>query len=152
MNQGREIWASTTKARRLRRVKLGYAVSHHVSNLASLLTQRKEQDVNSNTKNLELIHKESGFHGTLADTPFIASMHTLASLSTTMSWKFSDLAISMAQVMVEASAMPGVKKGRPLGPAIEDGSRRISSNNSKKCCIGWGGCINIEVHNIRGGS
>ena len=92
-------------------------MSHHVSNLESLLTQQKEQDVNSNTKNLELIHKESSFHGTLADSPLIASMHTLASLSTTMSWKFSDLAISMAQAMAEASVMQGVKKSETSWPS-----------------------------------
>jgi hypothetical protein len=50
-------------------------------------------------------------HLTLVDSPLIASMQTLASLSTTMSWKFSDIAILMAQAMAVALAMHGSRKG-----------------------------------------
>ena len=49
--------------------------------LAFLLTQQKEQDVKSNTATLALLQRVKSFHGTLDDSPLIASMHTLASLS-----------------------------------------------------------------------
>ncbi len=67
----------------------------------------KEQDEEYNTKTLTLLQRERSFRGTLDESPLIESMHTLASLSTTMSWKFSDLASSIAQGIAEASKMHG---------------------------------------------
>jgi hypothetical protein len=52
--------------------------------LTSLLT-KKRKNTKSKAKTLELTHKESSFQEILEDFPLIVSMHTLASLSTTMS-------------------------------------------------------------------
>ena len=67
----------------------------------------KEKDEEYNAKTLTLLQREKSFHGSLDESPLIESMHTLTSLSTTMSWKFSDLASSIAQAIPEASEMHG---------------------------------------------
>ncbi len=79
-------------------------MSYRVS-ISSNLT--KEQDEEYNAKTLTLLQRERSFHGTLDESPLIESMHTLASLSTTMSWKFSDLASLIAQAIAKASEMHG---------------------------------------------
>ena len=103
-NRGTKVWVIATKTRVL--------VREWMTMLTSLLT-KKRKNTKSKAKTLELIHKESSFQKILEDFPVIVSMYTLASLSTAMSWKFSNLAILMSNGRSFSNAR--VKKGRPFG-------------------------------------